>query len=89
MRILAGATALTRMGGRLDDEGGDSRRESERTKPEIACLDATYMGVGKKGTCPAIEEMWITAPGFRRDKKCEMASWVSRIGCVRLMSSIR
>jgi hypothetical protein len=64
---------------------------------DLPCLDAMYKGTANDGACPAILEMWtirlgllvLTLPvlevedGFNQRL---MASWVVRIGWVRLMS---
>ena len=42
--------------------------------------------MGKKGLWPATEVMCGMQPGFLRDRKCEIAICVTRIGCVMLMS---
>lgn len=36
--------------------------------------------------CPATEVMCGIQPGFLRERKCEIAIWVTRMGCVMLMS---
>jgi hypothetical protein len=56
--------------------GGVSSGANERTKPWIACFEATYTGQGKKGHWPATLVICITAkgPGFLSERKWDMAS---------------
>lgn len=58
------------------------------------------MGAARGVSWPAMLEMWIMDFLFggvvvvvlleeeEEERKCEMASWVVRIGCVRLMSRL-
>jgi hypothetical protein len=64
---------------------------------DLPCFDAMYNGTANEGHCPAILEMWTirlgllvlalpvldVGDGFNQR---DMASWVVRIGWVRLMS---
>jgi hypothetical protein len=56
--MTPGATAVTRI------PNLDSKGASDLTNPEIACLDAIYMGVGAAEIWPAILETWTMLPGF-------------------------
>ena len=85
---VPGATPTTRMPTPL------SSAPKLLQSPLIACLLAVYSGTGRGVTWPAILDMSITCRGCEGDvggeregeRKCWIASWVSRMGWRRLIS---